>query len=342
MDTWFALGWPHFVTLVHDLPIDAKRLNAANEFVRYSRSVLPANTAVGLARVYERYPHCFEYSSKHKCRVLDKEARALVKRTDALTEAEARAILGRVVYPGRHLVLTLEALVGTHTVVDAMLNGFEAFGPNDLAEGDLLLYQTACLFGLLLLRMDSESEAMARRRLETLFERGLSAMTSGRLASDYGERTAVHGIALSLHGANAAKRWGLGFGDFKYLSGAQSWLRRRMSRWTSPHGGEPDARRVFLAGATQLKTELVLWSKYRTNYTDSDAYVVDTYGTIRSPHNVPLMLDLYARSRVKGTVKRWFVEHRRYASKYVEREMNGSGKLASVAKKVRRLIDAGT
>lgn len=158
------------------------------------------------------------------------------------------------------------------------------------------------------------------------------------------ERTPLNGLALALYGADAAKRWELASDDYPYLSGSPTWLRKKLSNWTkwrSLHGEVPDARRVFLAGAAQMETEGKLWMKYRAGASDADRHLVETYGAIKSPHTVTLMVDMYARSKAKALVGEWFGAHADYAARHLEGLAKGRGKLAKTAKVIHSGVPAG-
>jgi hypothetical protein len=341
MDLWFALGWPHFVTLVHDLPIDKKPVAAASEFFGYERSYVPARVAHGMARVHEKWAFSSEWNSKLQKRVPNAWAKKQLKRKEDVTADEAREMLVDDRAPDRDLVLLLEALVGPKVVVDAMTRMLEARDEDYFTEENIVASDSLRVLQVLLLRLAAEDEATARKRLTKVLHGGLELMPRKRLPTDAGERTPLNGLALALHGAAAAKKWELANGDYEFLSGAPSWLRKKLAAWAksrSLHGSLPDPRRIFLAGAAQLQTEAELWMKYRAGAADSDRYVVETYGTIRSPHVVPLMLDMYARSNAKVLAKDWFIAHADYAAKHVEKAAKGNGKLAKAAKDISKAI----
>ena len=184
-----------------------------------------------------------------------------------------------------------------------------------------------------------------RKRLERLYKKYLSKFTDKRLPIDAGRRTPLNGLALALFGAKEAKRWRIArnfcTADFTYITGAPTWLRGRLATWTnqgSLHGAVPDARRVFLAGKAQMKNEAKLWTKYRRGADDADRHIVETFGAVRSPGTVALMVDMYARSKVRGLVKAWFVSYADYARRPLANLAKGRGKLATTARSITGLL----
>ncbi len=206
----------------------------------------------------------------------------------------------------------LEAMVGTEPVVNGMLDGLEkrlARHPVDFVDGSWSEVGVWEL-GYLLLRLPDEESAAAKKRIEALVK-----AFEDKKADD---RRVVSAMRLSIGGRAAAEKYAyrpdgndpavkdapISPFELGHVTDDAAFVADHVVRGGGPDVSSfPDARLSFLGGDAVLSTEKKHWSKYRGK--GVHAYIVATFGEIRSPMVEAMIADMAKGSSAKREAAAW-------------------------------------
>jgi len=343
-DLWFALGFPHLVLLDDEDERDRNPAAAARDLLeRFTWSTwMPPRTTARMCRVWG--VDGFVHQRRGAGRSFTQQGAAALEDESPLDPAEAETWTRRLfenppgfAHMSRAQLFCTEALVGPEVIVRGALAGMSGWTEASWLAPDGLRFSQMLDLGMVLWRLPAKQHAKARKQLHQL--RPAAPIEPVEL---HFPPCAHQGLGLALDGAAAAKQLtlrglgALGVGHYSHAFGDPEWVFEALRGFGSPAGADPDARRVFVAGERMFELELSWWARYQTP--GAAQTIVQTYGAIRSPKTVDLMLSIFGKGKAKRAVKDWFVGHWDYAGPLVDQAKRRKATSAD-AKKLLAALD---
>lgn len=218
-------------------------------------------------------------------------------------------------------LMTLEALVGTLPLLEAVARGIEGYGPEVLsAPGGRAIF--ADWVGFALLRVPTEAANAHRARLQKALEKVDYKKPQFSFAST---------LDLSLNGAEALGRHFRPFGmQAQHVNDAPEAVRKHVLHEEIDPTFAPDARLVFLGGEALIDH----YARNLRKMKDSERLraSISSLGRIRSDKALAFILELFATSKVKKAALAWLVEHAERTRPFLEKTAAGRGDPATWAK----------
>jgi hypothetical protein len=325
-DLHFALGYPHFRTVVDRPSIeeesDIEAIAAAVITAPLVWTVVPRAIAVRRARVFGALK--FDASGNRNAEVVD----PLLRNTEPVTPAEAQSLIEAQManqwvsgLTGYEQIATLEALVGTLPLLETVTNAVEALPPVALTgRGGRALY--ASWLGFALLRVPVEASLAYRSRLQAVLEKVDFKKPVYCFASE---------LDRALNGAEALRRHHSPFGPAAlYVHDAPDVVKAHVLAETIDVTLQPDARLAFLGGDEVIDHYVKHWKKVKD--VDYLRAAIEQFGRIRSVKALTFILELSAASKAKKEALAWLVEHAERARPFLETTASGEGDHARWAK----------
>jgi hypothetical protein len=331
----YERGYPYMALLVDDHKDDKKPAVAATKVYREYYGVYHVKWPRRVAHAFARASAVVDDGDWST----DEAAKAASSTAD-VTADEAKAIIqahlakdrrGGGIHQTFHAAFTLEAIVGTEVVLDAITTGLESLpearwnaeDPNKIGCDDdaaLLAYAT----GFLLLR--TTKRAAFEKRLNALYDATLEAKAAP------GEETVRGGLDLALHGTDGAKRtlaashwqyW------YYYLMVEDPEVHRVRLANTSKSEWVPEARILWLAGESLFP---VYTSKKALRQGKRLPAILSDFGMFAHDAVLSLMVEMIGVKGAGEAPRDYFQANVPYAKPKLERLAKGSGPQAVKAK----------
>jgi len=316
-DERLALGYPHLLELT-DESLDAKKAqafaakaawDAKMHCVRFPRAAAPHFVRVARRKEFQgdRSTPAPITAFADGSPVSKDEARELVKATieeDCVTFYSYH----------RLFYYLLEALVGTETVVDAILDGLEALPPkritNELFDGrDRKTAGAAFILGFMFLRLPPKARALREKRLRKLLDGSheLLAKTKKKTSGEI-----VPAIERVLDGWKAPSLTAAGYMYASEYVFATDDLVRLRAFLANPEAiydyGTLDVRFVYLLGP-----EIIDAMGKRRPKKDVLPWMFEDLGLIKHPSVATLFLEYVGKPMAKDLPLKWFRAHADWA-----------------------------
>lgn len=319
-DRLFALGYPHFALVSDEEPAPDALLTLAPDAIYQTKGLppwgpWPRALARGVARVYLDLPKAFVDNKG----TLSEQARATLLDTAPIDLEEARGMLRRLLASWhsstamKSVPRLLEALLGEPSTL-ALAEALLAQPDDNLRREDHGRHVLARGLALALLRVRTATRddlvRAVRDRLAKLEDR-------------WNPSSVAEGLDLAVNGAAAiarARPRGLGYFDVAMFDVSRevalASFRARDDFW--PNNQDIDARRPYLAGSEALLQEHRWLRAFAQGSAHGPERMAETYGHLRDPHTVGLLLDLAQKRPAKQIAAAWFVEHADFARPVLE------------------------
>lgn len=324
-DLEFALGFPHFRLLLDGHPDDAKAAAVAKNSIQSVTSFgyrlsWPREVAMRIARAGA--------SSKVRIHKWTPDADRVVSREGPIGRDEAAKLLSALLKAreplnpaGKEVAYIVEAVLGPDATAEMMIDSLEQM-EKPPHFGGVLVKQ----LGFVLHRVAAGSAASHRARLQAVFDRWTRTVYKVDelppiRSSDMGHSAGLRGLDIVLHGRVGAERSlvrvqsGLDIHGVEHVVDDAAFVEKMvMQEMTYPSAMRwvPDARLAFLGGPSVV-------DHYRRRISGlklvaDQKYVVATFGRIRSPSVVRLMLAMSATTKATTEAFAWLKAHAEYAT----------------------------
>jgi hypothetical protein len=339
-DRLFALGYPHFALLSDEEPSPDALLALAPDAIYQSKGLppwgpWPRALARGVARVYLDLPKAFVDNKG----TLSEQARATLLEARPIDLEEARGMFRRLLASWhastamKSVPRLLEALLGEPSTL-ALAEALLAQPDDNLRREDHGRHVLARGLALALLRVRTAT----RDELVRAVRDRLAQLEGGWNPSSVAE-----GLDLAVNGAAAiarARPRGLGYFDVAMFDVSRevalASFRARGDFW--PDNQDIDARRPYLAGSEALLQECDWLRAFAKGSAHGFDRMAETYGHLRDPNTVALMLELAQKKASKKAAMAWLLDHADFARPVLEALAASSSERASLAaEQLRRL-----
>jgi hypothetical protein len=327
-DERLALGYPHMIELT-DEPLDAKKAQAfaakaaydtMPHRVRFPRVAAPHYVRVARAQEFqgdrESPPPAAAFADGSP--VSKDEARELVRTT---IDADG------VTFWAYHetFYFLLEALVGTETVVDAILDGLEALPPkritNELFNGrDRKTAGAAFLLGFMFLRLPPKARAPREKRLRALLDRSHALLAKTKKKTDGEIVPAIERVldgwsapSLSAGGYVYSSRYAFATDDLDRLRALLA------EKETIYDYGMLDVRFVYLLGP-----EIIDAIGKRRPKKEQLAVMLEDLGMLEHASVASLFLEYVGKPMAKDRPIKWFRAHADWAKPILKSMKNNA------------------
>ncbi len=287
-DRLFALGYPHLILLAPGHP-DERELEAsalACFGVCPYREVWPAALAAPMVRMMPRWREVWGPGPKGKPQFSGKGIEIL-RMSKPLEAGEAREsfdlVLGARGMTTPFILRTLflaESLLGADATA-AFLGALEALPTEAFHRHNVNLYIAVERLSVMLLRAPPATANLLRERVQALFGR---VAPSGLATRTEEETRPVRALDMVLNGEAGVNRTfpkGVGVGSLAFTPLPSEAVLEQMRKAKGPSTADPDARRVFLAGAEALDIEMGWLDDYAKESKTNLDIIIETYGKIR-------------------------------------------------------------
>jgi hypothetical protein len=332
-DRLFALGYPHFALLCDEELTPQALLERAPDALYGTKGVAPWGPwpralARGVTRAFLDLPKAF---------VNDKGTLSEHAEQTLLDEApieldEAKGMFARLLSSWHsapvylHVPRLLEAQLGELATI-ALAEAVLALPDESLRSPQTGRFDLCVDFGLSLLR----TQPATREELARSFRRRLQ-----QLGTEFDPQSCAQGLDLAVNGREAIERAhprGLGYFGLGKLDVprdlALASFRARGDFW--PTNQDIDARRPFLAGSEALLQECEWIPAFAKGSAHGFDRMAETYGHLRDPNTVALMLELAQKKASKKPATAWLTEHADFARPVLEQLAASPNERAALA-----------